>query len=193
MKKENIKTGLQLFGFFFKIGCFTFGGGWSILAQMEQEFVNKRQWITKEELLDMVAVGKSVPGIMITNISMLFGYSIGGIFGGICSVIGIAFPAVLILSFVVWGYEALKDNALCYSILRGIRSAVVPIMGGVVLSLGKDALKNRLAVWICIGGCVLCLFTGISNIVLICMGIAGALIASGVKAVRKEEKNYDIS
>lgn len=86
MKKEKIKNGLMLFAFFFKIGCFTFGGGWSILAQMEQEFVDKKKLITKEELLDMVAVGKSVPGIMITNISMLFGYYVGGWFGGVCAV-----------------------------------------------------------------------------------------------------------
>ena len=53
-----IKKGLSIFAFFFKIGCFTFGGGWAILAQMEQEFVDKRQIITKSELLEMVAVGK---------------------------------------------------------------------------------------------------------------------------------------
>ena len=100
MKKEKIKNGLMLFAFFFKIGCFTFGGGWSILAQMEQEFVDKKKLITKEELLDMVAVGKSVPGIMITNISMLFGYYVGGWFGGVCAVLGMTCPAVLILSFV---------------------------------------------------------------------------------------------
>ena len=55
--KDRVKKGLELFVFFFKIGCFTFGGGWSILAQMEQEFVDKRIWLTKSELLDMVAVG----------------------------------------------------------------------------------------------------------------------------------------
>ncbi|MFR5992100.1 MAG: chromate transporter [Mediterraneibacter faecis] len=57
-----------------------------MLAQMEQEFVDKRKWLTKSELLDMVAVGRSVPGIMITNISMIFGYFVGGVFGGfLCS------------------------------------------------------------------------------------------------------------
>lgn len=66
--KDRVKKGLELFVFFFKIGCFTFGGGWSILAQMEQEFVDKRKWLTKSELLDMVAVGRSVPGIMIDQI-----------------------------------------------------------------------------------------------------------------------------
>ena len=115
MSKERIKNGLMLFAFFFKIGCFTFGGGWSILAQMEQEFVDKRKLITKEELLDMVAVGKSVPGIMITNISMLFGYYVGGWFGGVCAVLGMTCPAVLILSFVTAFYKVLKSNALCGS------------------------------------------------------------------------------
>lgn len=62
-KKDIRESGIARtkLSFFFKIGCFTFGGGWSILAQMEQEFVDKRKLITKEELLDMVAVGKSVP------------------------------------------------------------------------------------------------------------------------------------
>ena len=120
MSKERIKNGLMLFAFFFKIGCFTFGGGWSILAQMEQEFVDKRKLITKEELLDMVAVGKSVPGIMITNISMLFGYYVGGWFGGVCAVLGMTCPAVLILSFVTAFYKVLKSNVWCYAALRGI-------------------------------------------------------------------------
>ena len=118
--KDRVKKGLELFAFFFKIGCFTFGGGWSILAQMEQEFVDKRKWLTKSELLDMVAVGRSVPGIMITNISMIFGYSVGGVFGGICSVLGITAPAILILSLVTVFYNKLKDNIWCASALRGI-------------------------------------------------------------------------
>ena len=126
--KDRVKKGLELFVFFFKIGCFTFGGGWSILAQMEQEFVDKRKWLTKSELLDMVAVGRSVPGIMITNISMIFGYFVGGVFGGFCAVLGITTPAILILSIVTMFYSKLKDNVWCASALRGIRSAVVPII-----------------------------------------------------------------
>ena len=80
---EQIKRGLRLFAEFFKIGCFTFGGGWAIVAQMEQEYVNRQKLITKDELLELVAVGRSTPGIMITNISLLFGYHVAGPFGGI--------------------------------------------------------------------------------------------------------------
>ena len=168
--------------FFFKIGCFTFGGGWSILAQMEQEFVDKRKLITKEELLDMVAVGKSVPGIMITNISMLFGYYVGGWFGGVCAVLGMTWPAVLILSFVTAFYKVLKSNVWCYAALRGIRCAVVPIMGSAALSLGKEAFRRKSAIPICALALTLCVFTDISNVVMI---VAGVILALSIRAVKQ--------
>ena len=174
--KKQYKDGILLFWFFFKIGWFTFGGGWSILAQMEQEFVDKRQWITKQELLDLVAVGKSVPGIMITNISMLFGYNRAGWFGGVCAVLGMTCPAVIILTVVTFAYDTLKDSVICYSVLRGLRSAVVPIMGSVVLSLGKDALRNKISIIICIVASLVCICADISNIVLVCVGAAAALL-----------------
>ena len=165
--KDRVKKGLELFAFFFKIGCFTFGGGWSILAQMEQEFVDKRKWLTKSELLDMVAVGRSVPGIMITNISMIFGYSVGGVFGGFCAVLGITTPAILILSIVTMFYSKLKDNVWCASALRGIRSAVVPI---IVIAL------------------LLCAFTNIGNIELVGLGVGSVVIWQLFSVVNKKMK-----
>lgn len=202
--KEKIKTGLELFAFFFKIGCFTFGGGWSILAQMEQEFVDKRKWLTKSELLDMVAVGRSVPGIMITNISMIFGNSVGGVFGGICSVLGITAPAILILSLVTVFYNKLKDNIWCASALRGIRSAVVPIIASAAFSLGKEAFKTKIS--ITAGGIallLLCLFTDLGNIELVGLGVVAVLIwqtavwvkekAVENKAGEEKEENEHVS
>ena len=162
---DKLKKGLLLFLFFFKIGCFTFGGGWAILAQMEQEFVDKRQWITKAELLEMVAVGKSVPGIMITNIAMLFGYHVGGIFGGICTV----------LSIVTVFYNSLKDNYWVMAAMTGIRAAVIPIIASAALSLGKDALRSRMAVLVLIGGFAMYMM-GVSNIILVLTAIGIGLV-----------------
>ena len=62
-----------------KIGLFTFGGGWSIVAQMQKEFVEKRGWLGEEELLDIVAIGRSFPGIMVVNTAVMLGYRIGGV------------------------------------------------------------------------------------------------------------------
>ena len=94
--KDRVKKGLELFAFFFKIGCFTFGGGWSILAQMEQEFVDKRHWVEQSDLLELIAVGKSLPGIMVANIVLLFGYQLAGPLGGILSAVGLCVPAVVV-------------------------------------------------------------------------------------------------
>ena len=188
MNKENLKKGLMLFAFFFKIGCFTFGGGWSILAQMEQEFVIKKGLITKEELLDLVAVGKSVPGIMITNISMLFGYQTAGVFGGVCAVLGIAAPAVLILSLVTMGYDFLKNNYWCRCALEGIQASVVPIIGCAAISLGQEIFRTAKGRLICGIAFLLCMFTDVSNIVLVLMGIGAALLIPD----RKEEKKHGV-
>lgn len=181
LKQEKFRKGISLLLFFIKIGCFTFGGGWSILAQMEQEFVDKKHLITKEELLDIVSLGKSVPGIMITNISTIFGYQIAGAFGAVCSVIGIALPAVVILSVFTTCYGLLKDNVWMASILQGIRSAVVPIIGVATISLGKSGLKNKMCWIICVVSALLCYFTDINNIVIVLMGVVYAFVLQGVK------------
>lgn len=175
------KMALRIFVYFIKIGTFTFGSGWSILAQMEQEFVDKRHWITKAELLDLLAVGKSLPGIMITNITMLFGYQMAGVAGGILAVLGIALPAVVVLSLVTLVYDAIKSNYWVWAALKGVQCAVVPIIGGAAISLGREGLKEKMGLVLCAAALVLCHFTSISNIVLILVGVVGALIWMGVK------------
>lgn len=181
--EKSVFRGLALFCFFTRIGCFTFGGGWSILAQMEQEFVDRKKILTKEELLDMVAVGRSLPGIMITNISMLFGYRYGGWFGGICAVLGITFPAVVILSVITMFYAALKDNPWMHAALHGIRAAVVPIIGSAALSLGKEIFKTRKGCVICAAAFLVCQFTDIGNIAMVVAGILLALVWRRVKNI----------
>lgn len=179
--KEKLKMSWMLFLFFAKIGCFTFGGGWSILAQMEQEYVEKKKIITKEELLDIVSIGKSVPGIMITNISTIFGYQIAGGWGAIASMIGISLPPIIILSILTIGYAVLKDNVWVAGALQGVRAAVVPIIASATLSLGKAGLKNKMCWGICIIASILCYFTDLNNIVIVLMGLAFAFILMGIK------------
>ena len=162
---SRVKMALLIFAYFIKIGSFTFGSGWSILAQMEQEFVDKRRWLTKQELLELVAVGKSLPGIMITHIPMLFGYQMPGVLGGVLAVLGIALA-----------YDAIKSNYWVWAALQGVQCAVVPIIGGAAISLGKEALKDKASVFICLAALAVCRFTSISNIVLILAGVVAALV-----------------
>ena len=180
-KTSQLKMALLIFVYFIKIGTFTFGSGWSILAQMEQEFVDKRHWLTKQELLDLLAVGKSLPGIMITNITMLFGYQMAGVLGGILAVLGIALPAVVVLSLVTLVYDVIKSNYWVWAALKGVQCAVVPIIGGAAISLGREALKDKVSIALCAAAFLVCHFTGVSNIALILTGVVGALVWMGVK------------
>ena len=86
-RPTGARMALLMLLYFIKIGAFTFGSGWSIIAQMEREFVDERGWMTKSDLLELIAVGKSLPGIMVANITLLFGYQMAGVLGGICAVI----------------------------------------------------------------------------------------------------------
>ena len=79
--KEKLVRAAGLYLYFFKIGWFTFGGGWSIVAQMQTDFVERDKQIEAHELLDIVSVGRSLPGTMIGNVAYLFGYHMCGVPG----------------------------------------------------------------------------------------------------------------
>ena len=179
-RPTGIKMALLLFWEFIKLGAFTFGSGWSIIAQMEQEFVDKRHWVEQSDLLELIAVGKSLPGIMVVNITMLFGYQMAGALGGICAAVGLCIPAVITLTVVTAIYDAIKDNYWVWSALRGVQCAVAPIIGGAAISLGKDALTSAMPIIICAVAFVLCCFTSISNLTLVATGVVIALVWMGV-------------
>lgn len=179
-RPTGIKMALLLFWEFIKLGAFTFGSGWSIIAQMEQEFVDKRHWVEQSDLLELIAVGKSLPGIMVANITLLFGYQMAGVLGGICAAIGLCIPAVVTLTIVTAIYDAIKDNYWVWSALKGVQCAVAPIIGGAAISLGKDALTSAMPIIICAVAFVLCYFTSISNLTLVAAGVVIALVWMGV-------------
>ena len=175
-RPAGAQMALRILLSFIKIGAFTFGSGWSIVAQMEQEFVDKRGWMTKSDLLELIAVGKSLPGIMVVNITMLFGYQMAGALGGVCAAVGLCIPAVITLTVVT----AIYDNYWVWSALRGVQCAVAPIIGGAAISLGKDALRSAAAIMICAAAFLLCYFTSISNLTLVIAGVVIALVWMGV-------------
>ena len=85
---NNKRNPFALFLEFARFGCFTFGGGWSIIAQMQQYYGDRRKEITSQELMDLTSVAKSLPGTMIANVAMLYGYRAGGLAGGFAAVFG---------------------------------------------------------------------------------------------------------
>lgn len=180
-RPTGIKMALLLFWEFIKLGAFTFGSGWSIIAQMEQEFVDKRHWVEQSDLLELIAVGKSLPGIMVANIVLLFGYQLAGPLGGILSAVGLCVPAVVVMTVVTAIYDLIKNNYWVFAALKGVQCAVVPIIGSAAISLSKEALKDKIAIGLCLGALCICLFTPISNLVLVIGGAVLGLVWMGVK------------
>lgn len=180
-KKAEKGRVLSIFLTFLKFGCFTVGGGWSIVSQIQKEYVEDKHWITDEELLDFTSVGRSVPGLMISNASVLFGYHAAGFGGALAALAGICLPPIVIMYGVTFVYNLVHDNLYIARAMMGVRAAVVPIILCALLKLTKSALKDWLCWLVALGAAALSLFTGLSNILIVVLGAAAGLLAMEVK------------
>lgn len=179
--KEKLKLAGSLFLFFAKIGCFTFGGGWGIVSEMQKEFVDKRQWISEEELLDYTSVGKSIPGTMISNVSFLFGYHIGGMLCAVSSLMGIIIMPLIIIAILTFFYNYMRDNLYIARALIGIRAAVIPIMVYAISQLSKAAFPLKKCYLIAAMGFALYYFFNVSSFFIVVTGIVIGLMFKGKK------------
>lgn len=180
MDKEKNRRALDLLITFFRFGCFTFGGGWSIIAQIQKEYVEKKKWITDEQLLDYTSLARSIPGLMIGNCSVLFGYQTAGPLGALAALFGITIPPFCVMIFVTFIYSMFKDNLYVARAMMGVRAAVVPIIFSALLKLFKSGMKDQWCYLIAAAAMLLCLFTSLNNVLIVCMGAAaGILIIEG--------------
>lgn len=166
-----------------KIGLFTFGGGWSIVAQMQKEYVDARGWLTKEELLDIVAIGRSFPGIMVVNTAVMLGYAIGGVGYALLCALGMVLPAFGVMSAVTACYTALRDNVWVARAMVGVRAAVVPIILSSCIGMRKGAVKDWVGVVIAAAAFLL-LTLGVGNVWIIFGGGLAGLAVQGLRARR---------
>lgn len=140
----------QLFTSFFKIGAFTFGGGWAMISVIEKEIVDRHGWIEREEFLDLLAIAQSMPGILAVNIATAIGDKIGGMKGSIVASLGTILPSFLIILAIAIFLtpETIKNNRVLSAIFMGIRPAVVALIIAPVVSSAKAARLTIKTVWI---------------------------------------------
>lgn len=167
---------LTLFSSFFKIGAFTFGGGWAMIPIIEKEVVDKYKWLSKEEFLDALAVSQSLPGILAVNISILVGNKLRGVRGSIAATLGTVAPSFILILLIAIFFSRITDNPVIERIFKGIRPAVVALIIAPVLSTAKSARITWRNVWIPISGALLIWMLGVSPIVLILAGAIGGVV-----------------
>lgn len=140
----------DLFTTFFRIGLFTFGGGWAMISIIERETVDKRGWIDRAEFFDLLAIAQSLPGILAVNISVAVGDKLRGRAGSIWAALGTILPSFLIiLSIAIFlTPDLINDNPVLTKIFKGIRPAVVALIIAPVITSARAAKIGWRTVWI---------------------------------------------
>ncbi len=182
------KLYFRLFWTFFKIGAFTFGGGWAMISIIEREIVDKNKWIGKEEFLDLLAVSQSLPGILAVNISVSIGDKLRGLKGSAVAALGTILPSFLIILAIAIFLtpDIIKNNPVVSKIFMGIRPCVVALIIAPVITSAKAAKINLKTVWIpvIVAGLI---YIGWNPIVFILLGGLG-----GYLYFRRVEKLLDV-
>ncbi|GAA0717161.1 chromate transporter [Clostridium malenominatum] len=145
-----MKKLIVMFFSFFKIGAFTFGGGYAMIPLIEREVVDNREWITKEEFTDILVISQSFPGAMPVNSSLFIGYKLGGILGAILALMGVILPSFLIILLIAMCFAKFRDIAFIDNIFKGINGAVPVLVLLAVKSLSKSVKKDLTSVFIII-------------------------------------------
>ena len=163
-----------LFTTFFKIGIFTLGGGYAMIPLIEEEVVNRKQWVSKDEMIDLIAIAQSCPGVFAINIATFIGYKLNKTRGAIATTIGTALPSFLIILAIAMFFSQFKDNPYVAAMFKGIRPAVVALIAVPTFNLGKRAQLNMWTIWIPVVSALLIWLLGVSPIwIIIAAGIGG--------------------
>ena len=173
---------------FLKFGAFTFGGGWSIVAQMKELYVEHEHSLTDEELLDITSIGRSLPGTMIGNIAMFYGHRIAGFWGGVACMFGMITVPMIILLLITTFYTAFQSNVWVAAAMKGVRAAVAPVILSALMGMVKSAFKLPPCIVVGIGMFGLYYFLRVSPIMLVVIGaVLGLTICEFYE--RRDRKN----
>ncbi len=133
---------------FFRIGLFTIGGGYAMIPLIQQKVVNEKKWVSDEELVDLMAVAQSCPGIFAINIAIFIGYKLKGVTGAVLTALGTALPSFIIILLIALFFQRFRDYTIVERMFRGIRPAVVALIAAPVFTMSKTAKVNRYTIWI---------------------------------------------
>ena len=191
--QEEERSLWTLFGTFFKIGLFTFGGGYAMIALLEDEFITKKHWLGRDEFLDMAAIAESTPGPVAINSATYLGYKLAGVPGAAVATVAVSLPSFGIIYAISLFFDQFTSLTVVAHAFQGIQVCVIYL----ILSAGMKMLKslsgtafNRIIVAGIVAAMVGCSVAAVSfsslYYILLC-GAAGVLLYL-LKKLRKEER-----
>ena len=174
----------KLFCTFFKIGLFTFGGGYAMLPLIEKEVVEKEKWATEEDVMNYFAVGQCTPGVIAVNTATFIGYKKSGVLGGIFATLGVIAPSVIIITIIASFLCQFADIQVVVHAFNGIRVAVAVLILNAVIKFWKSGVKNIFSFIIFLLAFLSSILFDFSSVYIIVF----AIIIGVVFGLRKERK-----
>ncbi len=171
---------LSMFGTFFRVGLFTFGGGYAMLPVLQREVVDGHGWCTDDELTDMYAIGQCTPGVIAVNVATYIGNKKKGALGALCTTVGVVCPSLIIICIIAAFLTRFADYSVVQHAFAGIRIAVCALVTKTIYTMAKKNVKDAATALILILTFVAVALIGVSPVaaVLVC-GLIGALLHGG--------------
>lgn len=175
---------IDLFVSFFKIGLFTFGGGYAMLPMLQREVVDRHQWAAEEEILDYYAIAQCTPGVIAVNTATFIGTKLKGAVGGAVSTLAVVTPSLIIITIISTMLQNFASYEIVQHALAGIRVAVAALVVSSVIKLYKKGVKGALSNGIFAAALLLTVLLDLSPVIIVAM----ALIL-GIALAWKEGQN----
>lgn len=142
-KKINVLS--ELFKTFFKIGAFTFGGGYAMIPLIQRETVEKHGWISDDDILEIIAIAESTPGPIAINSATFIGYKISGVLGALCATLGVVLPSFVIITLIAFVLNEFQHIKAVQYAFFGIRAGVLALVLKALLAMYRKCPKNKVA------------------------------------------------
>ena len=172
------KTLWELFITFFKIGAFTFGGGYAMIPLIQRETVENKKWITDDDILEVVAIAESTPGPIAINSSTFVGYRVAGFWGAFFGTLGMVVPSFTIILIVSYVLRAFQDNQIVRFAFQGIRAGVLALIIKALWTMYKKVKKNAVAYLVMAVAFILTAVLGVNMLIVIIMCASIGLVSS---------------
>ena len=176
-----------LFFSFFKVGCFTFGGGFAMIPVIQREVCDNKCWMEKEEFIDMIAVTPSAPGPVAVNSSVFIGYKLAGIPGAVIALLGTVLPSFIIILLFAKFIASQSGTQHITKFFQGVRPAVVALILGAGLGMGKKNIGDTFSVILGLLAIIALILLKIHPIILIVFGAITGIVRSLTISKRDKE------
>ncbi|MFV0439986.1 MAG: chromate transporter [Lachnospirales bacterium] len=176
MDKNKLKNILDLFLTFLKIGSFTIGGGYAMLPLVQSAAVDEKKWCTEEEIIDIIALAQSLPGMFVCNLASTIGYKIAGFWGAAATSIAVVMPSIVIISVFANFYHVLTEPGIINDFFNGLRYGVYALILIASIRLFKNAVRCKEQLYLYILVFILNLVFTISPFYLLVFGFLSGIL-----------------